>query len=161
MAGFALRTLVGHVNVAEEFADRQYYEVAAWSREHKIQPGTYPVYVSGDVNYQTGRLNPYWVHVTYDTIIADEDFTPLFAGVPIGPTRKDGVGERDTHSVQLYAYQFPAELADNGPRPVKWLGGTFTPLPRITFTPAVSVNGERRYGTHVQIPEDLEGVTES
>lgn len=153
-----IRTLIGYVEITrEDLHECNYLEVAEWWCDHHITPGEYPVHVTFDVmDYETGRLCPRDVMVLYDSVVRNEYLTPLFAGVPIGVTRKDNVGKVSRIGRRLYAYEFPAQLADDGPGPVEWLDGVFTPLSGMSFEPAMSVDGQRRYGTNIVVPDDAQ-----
>lgn len=80
-------TLLGHVTVDDTATYRQTMEVAAWFRDHKAVPGTYPVY--------SGGLGQYGVPIYYaeiPSIITDACLVSLFGGVRYG---NDDAGQRE------------------------------------------------------------------
>lgn len=122
LASIAKGTLLGHVTVDDSAKiERQSFEVAAWFRDHKLTPGTYPVY--------SGGLGDYGVPIYYAEIpstITAACLVSLFGGVSYGP---DTAGQREVGTASsrtmgngrfdIYEDRAPFEGKD---------GFTFTPL---------------------------------
>lgn len=80
------------------------YECAAWYRDVQIEPGEYPIFAYVDWTYDGGgmyRLTRILAVCPGVTVAAD--FTPLFAGNPIGKSR-DYRGEACDATIELPTY---------------------------------------------------------
>lgn len=86
----AVREWVGWYLVPKDHIYRTGYECAAWYTDVLVKAGRYPIMRTG-----TGRSASYSAKLP-GTCVA-EDFTPLWGGVPIGPSRQDGVGQPATY----------------------------------------------------------------
>lgn len=81
-------TLLGHVTIDDTAQIvRESMQVAAWFRDHKLTPGTYPVYA--------GKMGQYGIPTYYadiPTTIVDACIVSLYGGVAYGP---DTSGQRE------------------------------------------------------------------
>lgn len=152
-------TLIGHVVVKEPTVATEHLLVAAWHRDHEIQPGRYPVYATWET--VTTVLFCDRIHVTYETRVV-ANYTPaLLVGNAIaGPHSDSGesdIGHSSTHRVSRYGYQCPPELADTGSNEVDWLLGSFQPEPGVRFVADWSSRQDAghpyRFGTSPVPPE--------
>lgn len=127
------RTVIGTVTIAEELERTQYHQRACDYTNHLVKPGEYEVTCSWE-RFPNGMVSAKDVYVTCDSVIVEQYMPDLFCGNVLSnsnatpdTTRKPG-----QYHAHLYAYQFPAELAE-GAREVELLGGVFRPATGVQF----------------------------
>lgn len=91
--------LVGHLHVEVESEQTQNYETAAWSTQHILQVGVYPVYAF--IEYSKRGFV-----VDVPTIIKSHYTPALYGGVRVGEYTDTRAGTRDTLTLGYgyYAY---------------------------------------------------------
>lgn len=122
---------------ATEYTDRSYPN-AGWWRKVKCEPQEVEI-----------TSNGYWVCWGFDGTVTDEHFPAMFGGVAYGACRKDGVGEKATHTVQAYLYGIAEAVRGPSTGPVELtLDEDVRSVP--TF---VSERGTQHYGLEVLVAE--------
>lgn len=136
-------TVIGSVRVDRPFTATRTFETAAWSETMQVQPGVYPIRPDQD----------HMVQVGYDATVTDQNFPPLLGGVPVGPSRKDGVGQSTRHHVSAYEFTLPGAYGPGG----EGFGGAVALRDGVSLTRNIVVSDRGMSAlTRVELPDDVE-----
>jgi len=97
------RIKIGTLILKQATVKRLSYECAAWYSDVKVEPGEYPIYAYVDWTYDFHGFRLTRILALCPGVTVAADFTPMFAGNPIGKSR-DYRGEEAQATIELPTY---------------------------------------------------------